>query len=361
MTMTASTRRPRIDRERFSISHALESAGIPILLVLLVLYFGFVSSVGDLFLSSGNLHNIFANQSVTGLIAIGMVIPLVAGYFDLSVAAIAGLSSVTFASVSGTHGQPVISGIVAAIGVALVAGGINALLVAVLRLNPFIATFGMYILIGGLLEWYTDGSPVGSGLPNSLGDFGNQEFLGIAILFWLLMVLALVAWYVLTQTPFGRVLTAIGSNENAARLAGFRVDRSLVIAFMGSALFGGMAGVVLTTRSMVADSTQAQSFLFPALAAVFLGQTAIRPGLNNVWGTMFGVFLVAVAVNGLQLLGADTWVTPVFNGAALVISVALSTLIARARSRKATSILVNEVRQASVTETPPQTEKVGTQ
>ena len=353
MSRTAPTRGARFDRERYSIGHALESAGIPILLVLLVLFFGFVSSVGDLFLSSANLHNIFANQSVTGLIAIGMVIPLVAGYFDLSVAAIAGLSSVTFASVSGTHQQPLLAGIVAGLVVAFAAGAVNAVLVAVLRLNPFIATFGMYILIGGLLEWYTDGSPVGNGLPNSLGDWSNKEISGVSVLFWLLILLALVAWYVLTQTPFGRVLTAIGSNENAARLAGFRVDRALVIAFMGSALFGGLAGIVLTTRSMVADSTQAQSFLFPALAAVFLGQTAIRPGLNNVWGTMFGVFLVAVAVNGLQLLGADTWVTPVFNGTALVISVALSTLIARARARKATSILVNEVRQASVLETVP--------
>lgn len=341
MSTTAPTKRARIDRERYSISKVLEGFGIPVLLVLLVLYFGFVSSVGDLFLSSPNLHNIFANQSVTGLVAIGMVIPLVAGYFDLSVAAIAGASSVTFASVSGTHQQPLLVGIIAALAMAFAVGAVNAVLVAVLRLNPFITTFGMYVLLGGLLQWYTKGSPVGRGLPASLASWGNERILGVSVLFWLLMLLALVAWYVLTQTPFGRGLTAIGSNENAARLAGIRVERSLVIAFLGSALFGGLAGVVLTTRSLVADATQAQSFLFPALAAVFLGQTAIRPGMNNVWGTMFGVFLVAVAVNGLQLLGTDSWVTAVFNGAALVVSVALSTLIARARTRKATSILVH--------------------
>jgi ribose transport system permease protein len=348
MSTTAVTRRGRIDRQRYSLSHMLESAGIPILLVVLVVYFGFISSEGHLFRSSANLHNILANQSVTGLIAIGMVIPLVAGYFDLSVAAIAGMSSVTFAAVSGTHHQSIAVGIVAAMVVALIAGAVNAVLVAVVRLNPFIATFGMYILIGGLLQWYTNGSPIGAGLPNSLGNWGDSNIVGVPTLFWLLIVMAIVAWYVLTQTPFGRGLTAIGSNENAARLAGIRVNRSLIIAFLSSALFGGLAGVVLTTRSLVADSTQAQSFLFPALAAVFLGQTAIRPGLNNVWGTVYGVFLVAVAVNGLQLLGAETWVTPVFNGAALIVSVALSTLVGRARASKAKSILVNEVRQAGV-------------
>jgi len=341
MSTTATTKRARLDRERYSIGHMLESSGIPIILVLLVVYFSFVSSEGHLFRSSANLHNILANQSVTGLIAIGMVIPLIAGYFDLSVAAIAGLSSVTFAAVSGTHHQPVVVGIIAALVIAFIAGAVNAVLVAVIRLNPFISTFGMYILIGGLLDWYTNGSPIGNGLPTSLGTWGNSSIAGIPILFWLLMIVALAAWYVLTQTPFGRGLTAIGSNENAARLAGIRVNRSLIIAFLSSALFGGLAGVVLTTRSLVADSTQAQSFLFPALAAVFLGQTAIRPGLSNVWGTMYGVFLVAVAVNGLQLLGADTWVTPVFNGAALIVSVALSTLIGRARARKATSVLIH--------------------
>jgi len=341
MSTTATTKRARLDRGRYSIGHMLESSGIPIILVLLVVYFSFVSSAGHLFRSSANLHNIFANQSVTGLIAIGMVIPLLAGYFDLSVAAIAGLSSVTFAAVSGTHHQPVVVGIIAALVIAFIAGAVNAVLVAVIRLNPFISTFGMYILIGGLLDWYTNGSPVGNGLPTSLGTWGNSSIAGISILFWLLMIVALAAWYVLTQTPFGRGLTAIGSNENAARLAGIRVNRSLIIAFLSSALFGGLAGVVLTTRSLVADSTQAQSFLFPALAAVFLGQTAIRPGLSNVWGTMYGVFLVAVGVNGLQLLGANTWVTPVFNGTALIVSVALSTLIGRARARKATSVLIH--------------------
>ena len=351
MSASALTKRPRFDRSRYPLGHMLESSGIPIFLVLLIAYFGFLSPEGHLFRSSANVHNILANQSVTGLIAVGMVIPLVAGYFDLSVAAIAGMSSVTFAAVSGTHHQPVAVGIVAAIVVALIAGATNAVLVAVVRLNPFIATFGMYILIGGLLDWYTGGSPIGSGLPNSLGTWGNSSVAGIPILFWLLLVAAVVAWYVLTQTPFGRGLTAIGSNENAARLAGFRVNRSLIIAFLSSSLLGGIAGVILTTRSLVADSSQAQSFLFPALAAVFLGQTAIRPGLNNVWGTVFGVFLVAVAVNGLQLVGAQDWVTPVFNGGALIVSVALSTLTGRARARKATSVLLHEVRQASIAET----------
>jgi ribose transport system permease protein len=296
-------------RGSFSISTVLERYGIPLLLLILVLFFSVYGPTSLAFRSQANAQNIFANQSVTGLVALGMVIPLVAGYFDLSVAAIAGLASVTVAAVSGTHGQPILVGIIVAIVISVLAGCVNGLLVAIVGLNPFITTFGTYVLLGGLLQFYTQGSTVGNGLPGSFGDWGSQRFLGVAVPFWLLMGIAILVWYLLTQTPFGRKLTAIGSNESAARLAGIRVNRAVFISFLLSALLAGIAGSVLTSRTMGADSSSAQAYLFPALAAVFLGQTAIRPGQYNAWGTIFGVFLVAVAVNGLILSGASTWVT----------------------------------------------------
>jgi ribose transport system permease protein len=335
------------------VTSFVERSGVPLLLVVLAIFFAVNPTTGELFRSAANLQNIFGNQSVTGLIALGMVVPLVAGYFDISVAAICGLASVTFASLSGTYHLPVGVGIVGALLVSLIAGVINATLVAVLRLNAFIITFGTYVLFGGLLQLYTGGSTVGNGLPPSLNNWGTMDLLGVALPTWLLLLIALVLWYVLAQTPFGRQLDAIGSNETAARLAGFRVDRALVITFLASGLFGGLAGCVLTSRTLIADSTTAQSYIFPALAAVFLGQTAIRPGKPNVWGTIFGVFLVAVAVNGLTLFGASSWVSAVFNGAALVISVALSTFIARGRETKARAALLHDLRASQAATTHP--------
>jgi ribose transport system permease protein len=333
---TEAERNPSIDRGRMTrVSNVVERSGIPIGLLLLIILFSVLPSTGAQFRSGANLQNIFANQSVTGLIALGCVIPMVAGYIDLSCPAIAGLASVTVAAVSGTHGEPVLVGLVAGVVIAVIAGAINGVLVAGVRLNPFICTLGTYTLLGGLLQLYTKGQTIGNGLPSSLGDFASGKWLGIARPFWTLMIVAVVLWYLLTQTPFGRKLTAIGSNETAARLAGFRVDRSVFITFLLSGLLGGFAGALLTSQSLSADATTGPSYLFPALAAVFLGQTAIRPGQYNVWGTIFGVFLVAVAVDGLTLLGAAAWVTPVFDGAALVASVAFSTLMARARDRRA--------------------------
>lgn len=320
---------------RVSLTTVLEHTGLPLFLGILVVFFAINESSSIAFGSTANVNNIFANQSVTGLIAVAMVVPLVGGYFDLSVAATAGLANVTAASVIGTHGQPIVVGILAALAIGGAAGLVNAFLVSGLRLNGFIATLGTYTLIGGVLQWYTDGQTITNGIPRELSDWGAMSFLGLPRPFWLLMLVALATWYVLMQTPFGRRLEAIGSNETAARLVGIRVDRSVALAFVISSLLASVAGVLLTIRSGGANPTSGAAYLFPALAAVFLGATAIRPGRYNVWGTIFGVFLVAVAVNGFTFMGADAWVTPVFNGSALVLAVAISTLMGRARDNSA--------------------------
>jgi ribose transport system permease protein len=214
--------------------------------------------------------------------------------------------------------------------VALLAGSLNAFLVAKLRLNGFIATLGTYTLLGGLLELYTNGTSI-FGIPSSFGNWGSESWLEIPRPFWLLMVVAIVIWYVLLHTPPGRQLEAIGSNESAARLVGIPVDRLVALSFLGSSLVAGIAGALLTSRQGGADPTVATAYLFPALAAVFLGATTIRPGRYNVWGTVIGIFTLAVAINGFTFLGAQAWVTQVFNGGALVVAVATSTLMGRRR------------------------------
>jgi ribose transport system permease protein len=145
----------------------------------------------------------------------------------------------------------------------------------------------------------------------------------------------LVTWYVLTQIPYGRSLEAIGSNEAAARLVGIKTERAVWIAFIISGALAAAAGALQTSRAGSGDPQTASAFLFPALAAVFIGATTIKPGRYNVWGTMIGVYFVAISVSGFALKGADVWVQPVFNGGSLIAAVALSTFSARSRERRA--------------------------
>jgi ribose transport system permease protein len=142
-------------------------------------------------------------------------------------------------------------------------------------------------------------------------------------------------WFVLSQTPYGRYLESIGSNEKAAKLVGINTDRTILLSFAGSGAIAGIAGDLLTAQLGGADATAGSSYLFPAFAAVFLGATVIRPGRYNVWGTVIAVCFVGFAVSGIILFGASTWANDVFDGAALIVAVALSTFSGRARERQA--------------------------
>jgi len=323
-------RRSGTRRSGFRVVNVVERQGLLILLLLLILFFALDPTSSGSFNTQASADNILANQSVTGIIALAMIVPLTCGYFDLSVAAITGVTNVAMAAAIGPHGLPVWLGILIALVIGLAVGCVNAYLVAVLRLDGFIVTLGTYILLGGLLEWYTT-APIVNGIPLSLGAWGSLNWLGLPRPLWWLLAVAVIVWYVLMHTKFGVELEAIGSNARAARLVGIRVQRSIFTAFIASSLLAGIAGVLLTIRNGNGDPQAGPSFLFGALAAVFLGATTIRPGRYNVWGAMIGVFVVAVAVNGFTLLGAATWLTPVFNGLALVAAVTISTLMGRRR------------------------------
>jgi ribose transport system permease protein len=314
----------------------VERGGLVILLALVILYFGLRADTSAVFLSSANIKNILGDQAVVGLIAVAMIPPLTAGYFDLSVAATAGVANIAFASAVGPHGAPILVGIGLAVASCLGVGAVNGFLVAKLKLNGFVVTLGMATLLGGVIVWYTDGSTIAEGIPSVVGDWGSTQTLGVPNPFILLMGVGTGTWYLLNHVPWGRHLESIGSNEVAARLVGIKVDRTLYASFLLGSTLAALAGIVLTTRTASATPTGAPPYLFPAFAAVFLGATVIRPGRYNVFGTIIGVFFVAVSISGLSLAGADIWVQPVFNGAALIIAVALSTLIARARATSAT-------------------------
>lgn len=319
---------------RGRLMNGLERGGLVVLGAILVIWYSLDSTSGEAFRSGANWNNILGNQSVTGVIALAMIVPLICGYFDLSVAAVAGMANVSAAAIIGTHGVPVPLGIAMAVGIAGAAGCVNGLLVAVVRLNGFVVTLGTFTLAGGLIQFYTGGQSITNGIPDSFTAWGSLSWLGLPRPLWLLLAVAALTWYVLIQTPFGKELEAVGSSERAAHLVGIRVRRDIFLSFFASGLLAGVAGVLLTSRTGGADPSAGQAFLFPALAAVFLGATAIRPGTYNVVGTIIGVFFVAIAVNGFTLLGADTWVTPVFNGAALVTAVAVSTLMGRRREAR---------------------------
>lgn len=312
----------------------LERLGLVLLFAAMVVFFAVDGKSGSIFRSSLNVTSILGNNAVVGLIGLAMVLPLVAGYFDFSVAATAGIVNIAVAAAMSKHGWSPVAAILLGVAIGAAIGLINGYLVAKLRLDAFIVTFGVYILLTGIAQWYTKGNQITEGIPASFGTWGAGDWLGVPRPFVLLVVVAAAVWFVVAQTPFGRYLESIGSNESASRLVGIDTDRIIGTSFLAAGALGGVAGALLTSRQGGADAGTGASYLFPVVAAIFLGATTIRPGKYNVWGTVIGVYFVAVAESGLILLGADSWVQPVFGGAALVIAVALSTFSGRARARR---------------------------
>ena len=313
----------------------IEQFGLPLLLLLLIITFSINEASGPAFRSVANINNLLGNQSVTALVALAMVVPLIAGYYDLSVSAITGVSNIIVASAMSAYHLPIWVALLAGITISSVIGFVNGYLVAKVRLNGFVVTLGTYTALLGVITWYTEGRLITSGIPSAFGQWSSESFLGLPRPFLILIIIALIVWYFLTQLPFGRRLEAIGSSESAARLVGISTTKSIWISFVISGLLAGAAGALQTSRGGAGDPTVGTAFLFPALTAVFLGATTIKPGKYNVWGTVIGVFFVATSVSGLTLLGADVWVQPVFNGVSLIVAVALSTLIARSRESSA--------------------------
>ncbi|WP_346618532.1 ABC transporter permease [Blastococcus montanus] len=304
------------------------------LLLAVIAFFALYPGSSDTFFTTQNAGVLLGNQSVVALLALAVILPLVTGYFDFSLGAIAATSSVLTAGLMSFSGLPLGVAIAVGVGVGAVIGGINGLLVTRFGLNSFVTTLGMATLLGGLIQWYTGGQTILAGIDPALPRFGGSTWLGLPRVVFVVALATVALWYLLSQTPFGRSLYAIGSNPRSARLVGVRVDRSVWATFVLAGALAGVTGVLALARAGSATADNGTSLLFPALAAAFLGATAVVPGFFNAVGTIIGVLFVSVAVSGLTLSGASAWASPVFNGAALLVAVGLSHYLGRHRGAR---------------------------
>jgi ribose transport system permease protein len=299
--------------------------------VILVVVFGFW--VPDLFLSVQTLQSVLSNEAVTSLVALAFMVPIAAGVFDLSVAAMISLSGSMMAILLLDH-----RGIWVSAGAALLAGVLvglaNAFVIVRLKVDSFIATLGMTSILTAIAFYITNSQQ--KSLPQDgfqpFLDFGRNTILGLPMPVYYTAIIALIIWWVLEYTPAGRYLYAVGGNPVATRLAGVRTGKVVMFALIASGFLGALAGIILTARLGVATPDMGNPYLLPAFSAVFLGATQIRPGRVNVLGTIVAILLLATGVKGLQLVGAPGQVTDLFNGLALIIAVALASRTARSRA-----------------------------
>ncbi len=308
---------------RVSWRAALSFRRLSAVYIFVVLFAVFALWVPDTFLAAGTWRSILDGQALTALAAVALMIPVAAGAFNLAIGAQIGFTSIFAAWLLVDRGVPALPAVLATLLVGAAVGGVTALFVAVARIDSFIATLGVSSVLVAGVNWLSGGAQI-LDLPAGFSAFSTQRLLGVTSPVVIMLVVALVVWYVVENTPVGRRLYATGGNEAAARLAGVRTRVVVAGSLVACGLLSALVGILLASRLGTGDPTSGPSFLLPAFSAVFLGATQFRAGRYNVWGTVVAVYVLAVGVKGLQLAGAPVWIPDLFNGAALLLAVGLA-------------------------------------
>ena len=323
-----ANRRPVRLRRRGWLRYA-EQYGL--LVVLVASFIAFWLLLPETFATEGNVRAMINAQAIILLLALAETLPLRSGEFDLSIAGVMTASGALIAqlTVNGTS-LPVALLAVAALGVLV--GLINGTLIFKVGINSFIATLGMSTALGGLAYAITS-SKIVPNIPSEVLALSRTELLGFPTVVWVGWVVALLLWYVYERTPLGRFLLFVGGSRESARLAGLRIDRLRIGALIACSLLAALAGVLFTASVGQLDPSVSGQFLLQPFAAAFLGATAITVGRFNALGTIIALYVLTIFVTGLQLLGADPWVSNVFNGVALVLAVTFARMAARLSAR----------------------------
>ncbi|MFJ6651406.1 ABC transporter permease [Microbacterium sp. NPDC091313] len=323
---------------RRSVAQALSFRNISALYLFAVIFIVFSLWVPRTFLNWNTWRAVIDTESLTAIVAIGLTISLAAGVFDLAIGMQVGLAGIVVAQLLSALQVPTFLAIVLTIALSALVGLVSGLLVVKLRIDSFISTLALASVLTALVQWVSNSQQV-LNLPEDFQGLGTQDILGITLPVWIMIVLAIGAWYVLDRTPAGRQIYAVGGNPVAARLAGVPVQRVILLSLVAGGAIAAVAGVLFSARIGVGDPTVGPAFLLPAFAAATLGSTQFKAGRYNIIGTLVAVYVLAAGSKGLQLAGAPVWIPDLFNGLAIILAVGLAkwegrSLRARAVRRK---------------------------
>jgi ribose transport system permease protein len=335
--------RPAVKRDGRPIlrqaARGLSFRNISAVYVFAAVFLIFAFWVPDTFLSVATWRALITSQAVTAMLAVGLVVALSAGAFDLSFGSTLGFGAILVAWLLVQHGVPVIAAVVLSILSGALVGLVNGLLVVKARIDSFIGTLGVSSVLLALIAWLSSSQQI-LGLSSSFQKLGTTQVFGFGLPVYIMLGVSLVIWYVLECTPAGRHVYATGGNAEAARLAGVRTSTVIVLSLMCCGAVAAFSGVLVSSSLGVGDPTIGPPYLLPAFSAAFLGSTQLRGGRFNVWGTVIAVYVLATGVKGLQLAGAPTWIPDLFNGIALLLAVGLTKYQGTARRAGAVKLLL---------------------
>lgn len=303
---------------RNALLHVLSEYGIVIAFVFLCICLSFAN---ENFMTWGNWVNVLRQTSINGILAIGMTYVILTKGIDLSVGSLLAISGIVAGSlVTGDTAGSAWIAIIAGLGVGVLLGGMNGLVVARLSVAPFVVTLGMLSIARGLTFIYNDGMPIAN-LSSEFRYLGQGMLGGVPVPVIILVVIFALFWFILNRTTFGRYVYAVGGNEKSAKTSGIRTRLIVFSVYAISGLLSALAGLILAARTTSALPQAGVAYELDAIAAVVIGGTSLNGGVGTLTGTLVGALIIGVINNGLDLLGVSSYYQQVIKGAIIVAAV----------------------------------------
>lgn len=308
--------------KRVEVSKVLTKYGIFIGFLLLCIIMGTMSPN---FISGSNVLTILRQVSYYGMLSLGVMYVILTGGIDLSVGSImclAGLVSAHYSLAATDYQLPLGAAVLIGLALASLCGFINGVLVAKVRLAPFIVTLATSTIIRGICLIYSDGRPI-TGYTDAYKMIGqtSQGIIPMPVLIF--AVLFIITLIVLGFTLFGRYLYAVGGNEECAVACGINVTRVKTLAYTICGLLAGFAGIVLCSRLNAASPNTGEGYELNSIAAVVMGGVSLSGGRGNVFGVLVGVLIIGVITNGLDILNVSSYYQDVIKGLIILLAVFL--------------------------------------
>jgi ribose transport system permease protein len=292
------------------------------LLIALGILVAIIGSKNSNFFLISNIKTIGTTVSIVGVLAVVQTVVMLIGGLDISVGSAAGLTSVVSAMVfTSSHSAGL--GILAALGVGVLTGAFNGLVIIYGRVNAVIATLATYAGYRGLANLISDGRAQGyTGTDSTFIFIARGTIVGVPVLIWMLVVVAVATHLLLRYTDFGRNIYAMGGNPTAARLAGINLNRYVIGCYIAAGIVAAIAGVMLTARTGSGQPTSgSQGLELQSITAAALGGISLRGGKGAIAGTILAVLLLGVLQNGLTILNVNSFWQDIAQGFLLIVAV----------------------------------------
>ena len=298
------------------------------------------------FLSLNNFSNVLWSVSVIGIMVSGTIFVFLIGGIDLSIASLCAFTAVVVVEITHMLGDTptaVAAGVAAALAVGALAGAVHGIIITTFHIPAFLVTFATQSIFLGLAMVFTNNKIVSCTVP-SFTAIGAKKILGFPMPVYFMLIIAVISWFILRKTVFGRYVYAVGGNATAAEISGIHVKRASIICYVFSGLTTALGGIVLASMTQQASSSTGAGYTNDVITAGVIGGVSLLGGEGTVTGAIFGAVLMGLLNNGLNLMSVPSTHAGLVKGLVIIVAVAFDAMQHADQSRK--KVKVKKVKQA---------------